>query len=199
MDRKGLVIGSLGLLGATYIYSNLSWARYIKKQNRLKAEDDTPYCIMCASYDEAMLDEPNFEQYLSREHEGHKISLILADTLEKMHNEIYKDEEEMLLNVRVIEYNGPEDDDIDINWWTDDWGPEISRDIDPSNLIYDLPQAYVYEKYSDSPTKALARYDEAKVIYYGKDKYGIPFIEVYIPNQTEGYKNNILSITPLKR
>ena len=200
MDKKGLVIGSLGLLGATYIYSNISWARYIKKQNRLKAEDDTPYCIMCASYDEAMLDEPNFEQYLSREHEAHKVSLKLAKALEKMHHEMYTNaEEEMLLNVKVIAYDGPEEDDVEVNWWTDDWGPEISRDIDPSNLIYDLPQAYVYEKYSDSPTKALARYDEGKVNYYRKDKYGVPFIEIHIPNDIENYKDNILSITPLKR
>tara|TARA_R110002020_G_scaffold308462_2_gene524162 strand:+ start:25538 stop:26140 length:603 start_codon:yes stop_codon:yes gene_type:complete len=200
MDRKGLVIGSLGLLGATYIYSNLSWARYIKKQNRLKAEENKPYCIMCASYDEAMLDEPNFEQYLSREHKAHKVSLKLAKALEKMHHEMYTNaEEEMLLNVKVIEYNGPEEDDVGVNWWTDDWGPEISRDIDPSNLIYDLPQSHVYEKYSDSPTKALARYDEGKVSYYRKDKYGVPFIEIHIPNDIENYKDNILSITPLKR
>ena len=107
MDKKGLVIGSLGLLGATYIYSNLSWARYIKKQNRLKAEENKPYCIMCASYDEAMLDEPNFEQYLSREHKAHKVSLKLAKALEKMHDEMYTNsEEEMLLNVKVITYDG---------------------------------------------------------------------------------------------
>ncbi len=198
MDKKGLVIGSLGLLGATYIYSNLSWARYIRKQNRLKAEDEKPYCIMCASYDEAMLDEPNFEQYLSREHKAHKVSLKLAKALEKMHQEIYTNsEEEMLLNVEVREYDGPEEDDVDANWWTDDWGPEISHDISPSNLIYDLPQAYVYEKYSDSPTKALARYDEAEMVYYPPRQYKFPIIEVSIPNHNKDYKNNELIITPI--
>jgi hypothetical protein len=155
---------------------------------------------MCASYDEAMLDEPNFEQYLSREHKAHKVSLKLAKALEKMHHEMHTNsEEEMLLNVKVIAYDGPEEDDVEVNWWTDDWGPEISRDIDPSNLIYDLPQAYVYEKYSDSPIKALARYDESKINYYRKNKYGMPFIEIQIPNFVESYKDNILSIMPLKR
>ena len=164
MDRKGLIIGSLGLLSAAYIYSSLSWARYVTKEKRLKAEDEKEYCILCNSYDTEMQGEKHFEQYLSREHKAHKVSLKLAKALEKMHHEIYiNSKEAMLLNVEVIEYDGPGEDDVDANWWTDDWGPEISRDIDPSNLIYDLPQAYVYEKYSDSPTKAIARYDEAKI------------------------------------
>lgn len=263
MDRKGLIIGSLGLLSAAYIYSSLSWARYLKKRNTLKvmkpseiydlwdkvvreeitlgesgityevvnsvgegsdvivqgdvlliprylydevansfnaeAEDEKEYCILCNSYDTEMQGEKHFEQYLSREHEAHKISLKLAKALEKMHHEIYiNSKEAMLLNVEVIEYDGPGEDDVDANWWTDDWGPEISRDIDPSNLIYDLPQAYVYEKYSDSPTKALARYDEAKITYYPSRKYGFPIIEISIPNHNKGYKNNKLIIRPIK-
>ena len=187
MDRKGLIIGSLGLLSAAYIYSSLSWARYVTKEKRLKAEDEKEYCILCNSYDTEMQGEKHFEQYLSREHE-------------KMHHDIYiSSKESMLLNVEVIEYDGPGEDDVDANWWTDDWGPEISRDIDPSNLIYDLPQAYVYEKYSDSPTKALARYDEADMFYYPPRQYKFPIIEVSIPNHNKDYKNNELIITPLMK
>ncbi len=164
-----------------------------------EVEDSKEYCILCASYDDEMKGDINFEEYLSREHESHHTSLILAEAIEKMQEETPSENKELLLNVQVIEYSGPNDDDMELNWWTDDWGPEISRDINPSNLIYDLPQAYVYEKYSSSPTKALARYDEGRVIYYSGYNEKGPFIEVHIPNINKGYKNNILSITPSKR
>ena len=105
MDRKGLIIGSLGLLSAAYIYSSLSWARYVTKEKRLKAEDEKEYCILCNSYDTEMQGEKHFEEYSDEIIEKYSPSPSFISTVEEVFPMITnRDKIITVVNVRRGDY-----------------------------------------------------------------------------------------------